>query len=68
VNLIKVVVGEIDCQKYGRISQDQLTITFDRRRITHLSGSATRLISDIEASFARSLGLLEINEFQNRAE
>jgi hypothetical protein len=58
------IIGSIPFgQKYGRVTSDQLIITFEGRRITRLSGSAARLIRDLEASFAVSPGLREVNEF-----
>lgn len=58
------IIGSIPFgQKHGHISHDQLTITFDGRRITNISGTAAQLIDDLEAVFAGSPGLCEVNEF-----
>ena len=58
------IIGSIPFgQKHGRIADGQLTITFVGRRITNISGTAARLIDDLEAVFAASPGLREVNEF-----
>lgn len=58
------IIGSIPFgQKYGRISDNQLTFTFENGRITEVSGSAAELLRDLEVTFSRSPALLEVKEF-----
>lgn len=58
------IIGSIPFgQKYGRIRNNQLTLTFDNGRISDLSGSATGLLGDLEATFGRSPALRNVREF-----
>ncbi|MEK6334023.1 MAG: hypothetical protein AABM67_03680 [Acidobacteriota bacterium] len=50
-------------QKYGRIGDDQLILTFDNGRISGVSGSRGGLVSDLEATFGRSPALRDVKEF-----
>ena len=49
-------------QKYGRIREGQLTLTFADRQITRVDGSGP-LVHDLENAFDRSPGLRQVNEF-----
>ena len=58
------IIGTIPFgQKYGRVCEGQLSLTFEKGRIALVSGSATELVRDLSATLARSPGLREVNEF-----
>jgi hypothetical protein len=58
------IIGSIPFgQKYGRISNTQLTFTFENGKITEVSGSAAELLTDLEITFSRSPALRDVKEF-----